>query len=638
MDRMKTTAGKRNKPAREILAGALFMAAMLLSACSNTVDLRKEIETELKSANGRFLEVQSIVVPLSGGLFNPTSTIEIKFDRPVDLATVTPETLIVRTNGPVPVDWSLEGVSYNESANTVRFRFLPFFQANADISLTVSGIKGRDGSVMNGEVATTFTTSNTYTCSVNSLKAHDASSSSGYTKTNLVDFVIQASDDYQYFKFKISTDAGTTWSDFITSYINRPANNIYTMTGFDLDSLFAPDAAPEGTVNLRFQFFGSSTGSGQPAADGLTQDISIIYDATTPATPSIPDLAADDDSGKFNNDNITNKVSGLTFSGTADPGISIKLYNGPTLLGTTTANTGMWSFDLALAAGTYSITALATDLAGNTATSAPLALTIDTTAPAAPTFTSAITSTNRTPTWTWTSGGGGGGYSCKIGTAAVETAATASYTPATALADGTYTLYLFEKDLAGNQSLTTSRPITVNALPGTPVVVSTTPTLDNTPTWTWTTGGYGNGTFRYQVDVTTGTWMSAPAITYTPALALTDGYHTLYVQERDVGGEWSASGTKAIRISPGLPYNAQTAVSRTLTLQARAIVGAVKYSWYLGPVTPALKANTTTASYKYPTTLAANTAYSWYLITYDKNNVATRMPASGYFTFTTGSL
>ncbi len=64
---------------------------------------------------------------------------------------------------------------------------------------------------------------------------------------------------------------------------------------------------------------------------------------------------------------------------------------GATLLGTATANgTGAWSYTTsALANGTHSLTATATDAAGNTgAASTAMSVTVDTAAPVAPTIAS----------------------------------------------------------------------------------------------------------------------------------------------------------------------------------------------------------------------------------------------------------
>ncbi len=64
---------------------------------------------------------------------------------------------------------------------------------------------------------------------------------------------------------------------------------------------------------------------------------------------------------------------------------------GATLLGTATANgSGAWSYTTsALANGTHSLTATATDAAGNTgAASTAMSVTVDTAAPVAPTIAS----------------------------------------------------------------------------------------------------------------------------------------------------------------------------------------------------------------------------------------------------------
>lgn len=56
--------------------------------------------------------------------------------------------------------------------------------------------------------------------------------------------------------------------------------------------------------------------------------------------------------------------------------------------------------------------------------------------------------------------------------------------------------------------------------------------------------GGGNGTFRYKLDdpnLTSGA-TTTTGTAYTLASSLSDGAHTLYVQERDAVGNWSVSG------------------------------------------------------------------------------------------------
>ena len=70
------------------------------------------------------------------------------------------------------------------------------------------------------------------------------------------------------------------------------------------------------------------------------------------------------------------------------------------------------------------------------------------------------------------------------------------------------------------------------------------------PRWSWKSGDTsGSGTYRYRLD--TADLASAPTMTdtvYIPSVNLSEGVHTLYVQERDLAGNWSTSGSFAVRI------------------------------------------------------------------------------------------
>jgi hypothetical protein len=92
---------------------------------------------------------------------------------------------------------------------------------------------------------------------------------------------------------------------------------------------------------------------------------------------------------------------------------------------------------------------------------------------------------------------------------------------------------------------------------GAPTVASAASATNNTkPTWTWTSGGGGAGTFRYQIDSTTGTWTTTAGMSYTPATALADGAHALYVEEENSAGYWSAAGSYTVTVDttpPGKP-------------------------------------------------------------------------------------
>ena len=125
------------------------------------------------------------------------------------------------------------------------------------------------------------------------------------------------------------------------------------------------------------------------AKNPTTFSRNIMVDTTPPAVPTNLDLAAADDSGSNNTDNITSNTSALTISGNAEANASVELFDGDTALpgGIITASgTGAFSIDVTLAEGLRSIKAKATDAAGNVSVvSAALAIRVDTTAPVAPT-------------------------------------------------------------------------------------------------------------------------------------------------------------------------------------------------------------------------------------------------------------
>src|SRR5207248_873489 len=112
---------------------------------------------------------------------------------------------------------------------------------------------------------------------------------------------------------------------------------------------------------------------GWPEAANYTMavDYSNIITSTDPNFPlpsvSVPVIASfSTDSGTVG-DGITSD-STLALTGTAGANATVKVYDGATLLGSATANgSGAWSYTTAaLSNATHSLTATATDAAGNT--------------------------------------------------------------------------------------------------------------------------------------------------------------------------------------------------------------------------------------------------------------------------------
>ncbi|HKP94239.1 MAG TPA: Ig-like domain-containing protein [Fibrobacteria bacterium] len=161
------------------------------------------------------------------------------------------------------------------------------------------------------------------------------------------------------------------------------------------------------------------------------------------------------------------------------------------------------------------------------------------------------------PTWTWSTGGGDGTgrYRIRLDTAvfspASPTTKAKAFVPAANLAEGAHTLYVQESDSADNWSETAAWTVVVDLTPPTaPTVSGITPTNNRKPIWSWLSGGGGAGFYRYCMDCAdiATTFSLTQSASYSPVGDLGEGLHKLTVQERDSAGNWSASGSFAIRV------------------------------------------------------------------------------------------
>ncbi|MBD2158135.1 Ig-like domain-containing protein [Leptolyngbya sp. FACHB-16] len=115
---------------------------------------------------------------------------------------------------------------------------------------------------------------------------------------------------------------------------------------------------------------------------GQSSTISFTIDTIAPAV-STPDLTDGSDTGKLATDNITNNTLPI-FSGTAETGSKVELWEGNKLMGSVIAQNGSWQITptSALSAGSHTLIAKAIDAAGNVRQSASdITVTIDATVP-----------------------------------------------------------------------------------------------------------------------------------------------------------------------------------------------------------------------------------------------------------------
>jgi hypothetical protein len=177
--------------------------------------------------------------------------------------------------------------------------------------------------------------------------------------------------------------------------MNGTASNFVAVDGHTYTFDVTPTA--DGQVFVKIPAGVAMDTAGHPNAEA---DFTITSDRTAPAAPVITGLDPASDSGTPG-DGITNHNM-PTIIGTGEAGATITVFadsgSGPVSLGTVVVGAGgAWSFTptAALTDGTYTITATATDPAGNVSpNSAGFALTIDTVAPAATITTTATDPTN----------------------------------------------------------------------------------------------------------------------------------------------------------------------------------------------------------------------------------------------------
>ena len=228
-------------------------------------------------------------------------------------------------------------------------------------------------------------------------------------------------------------------------------------------------------------------------AGSLGANKALIVDTSVPTAPSVTSITSD--SGSDGADEITNDNT-LKFNGTAEANSTVEVFIGGTSIGTTTADgSGNFSFDhtgTTLSDGTISVTATATDAAGNTSsTSSALSVTVDTTAPLVPSIDAVtddtgsanfdFTTSDNTVTFTGTAEANGTVEvfidAASIGTTSANGSGAWSFDhTGTTLADNTYTITAKTTDAAGNtsESSTAVSLVVDTAAPSTPVVSSIT--------------------------------------------------------------------------------------------------------------------------------------------------------------------
>lgn len=314
---------------------------------------------------------------------------------------------------------------------------------------------------------------------------------------------------------------------------------------------------------------------------GQSNAWTIIVDGTAPAAPVITQVVDDvpERTGSLDLNETTND-STPTLSGTAAANATVTIRVDGVDIGTTVADgLGAWSFtpDIPIAEGPHTLTAVATDAAGNISdVSNSWGITIDSVAPNAPVITQVVDdvperlgalnpgdSTNdTTPTINGTAEPGSTVTIRQDGvdliTVPVDSNGTWSFTPATPLGNGTYTFTAVTTDGAGNTSPASGGfTLTVDTTPPAAATIATVTDDVGGVNGPLTSGDttddtqpllQGTAPADTVITVYDGTTLLGTATldgsggwSFTPVIPLTDGPHTLTVHATDAAGNTTIS-------------------------------------------------------------------------------------------------
>ncbi|UQX60681.1 Ig-like domain-containing protein [Citrobacter sp. XT1-2-2] len=393
----------------------------------------------------------------------------------------------------------------------------------------------------------------------------------GNTATSSLTFTVDTTLSVPTIDLADASDSGSLNSDNITND-TTPA---FTLGSIDAD-VTKVQVIINGTAYDAVKAEGKWTFTAPELADGdysvtvqVTDDAGNVQTSTALAVTvdtrvAAPVIALSDDTGTAGDNQTRDATPGFTVSTDPDAfSVMVSIDGGTPVAATKTAD-GQWHIDsTALADGDHTIVATVTDLAGNTADSAALTFTVDTTL-SVPTIDLADASdsgslnsdnitNDTTPAFTL------GSIDADVtkvqviinGTAYDAVKAEGKWTfTAPELADGDYSVTVQVTDDAGNVQTSTALAVTVDTSVAAPVIALSddtgTPgdnqTNDATPGFTVSTDP---DAFSVMVSIDGGTPVAATKAAdgqwHIDSTALADGDHTIVATVTDLAGNTATS-------------------------------------------------------------------------------------------------
>ena len=393
----------------------------------------------------------------------------------------------------------------------------------------------------------------------------------GNTATSSLTFTVDTTLSVPTIDLADASDSGSLNSDNITND-TTPA---FTLGSIDAD-VTKVQVIINGTAYDAVQSEGKWTFTAPELADGdysvtvqVTDDAGNVQTSTALAVTvdtsvAAPVIALSDDTGTPGDNQTRDATPGFTVSTDPDAfSVMVSIDGGKPVAATKTAD-GQWHIDsTALADGDHTIVATVTDLAGNTADSATLTFTVDTTL-SVPTIdlmdasdsgSSNSDNITRDTTPAFTLGNiDADVISVQVlinGTAYPATLTDGTWTfTAPELADGDYSVTVQVTDDAGNVQTSTALAVTVDTSVAAPVIALSddtgTPgdnqTRDATPGFTVSTDP---DAFSVMVSIDGGTPVAATKAAdgqwHIDSTALADGDHTIVATVTDLAGNTATS-------------------------------------------------------------------------------------------------
>ncbi|MCQ4143513.1 Ig-like domain-containing protein [Vogesella sp. AC12] len=194
----------------------------------------------------------------------------------------------------------------------------------------------------------------------------------------------------------VGSDTGSSSSDGITSNVHPTVTGTAvanSTVSIYVDNVLIDTTTADGSGAWSYSLV-SSLSSGTHSITALTtiggassaqsMSYSIMVDSSAPAAPAGLALSTATDSGSSSSDGITSQTM-PTVTGTAEANSTVEVYvDGVPVGSVTTDGSGAWSYTLgrALSSGSHSLSAIATDAAGNSSSqSTTYSITVDSSAP-----------------------------------------------------------------------------------------------------------------------------------------------------------------------------------------------------------------------------------------------------------------